>query len=209
MTTIAKPGPATLFRLLLGLCAGAMVLLPEVASAHPGSAGHMHGFGHGFSHPFGGIDHVLAMVAVGLLAAHLGGRALWLVPMSFVFVMTLAGVAGVTGAALPFEEIGIALSVVVLGLAIASQLNAPTFVAASLAGLFAVFHGYAHGVEMPASTLGLSYAFGFVCATVLLHATGIGLGVAIGRTEQPNRRRIVQAGGAAISAAGIALLLWP
>jgi urease accessory protein len=207
MTTIAKPGPATLFRLLLGLCAGAMVLLPEVASAHPGSAGHMHGFGHGFSHPFGGIDHVLAMVAVGLFAAHLGGWALWLVPLSFVSVMTFAGVSGVSGAALPFAEIGLALSVVVLGLAIAFQLNVPTLVAASFVGFFAMFHGYAHGAEMPAGTSGLSYGLGFVCATVLLHATGVGLGVAIGRMGRSNGRRITQVGGAAISTAGVALLL--
>ena len=209
MTAISKPSPARLFRLVLGLCAGAMVLLPVMASAHPGLAGHMHGFAHGFSHPFGGIDHVLAMVAVGLFAAHLGGRAMWLVPLSFVSVMTFAGVAGVAGVAFPFAEIGIVLSVVVLGLAVAFQLNIPTLVAASLAGFFAVFHGYAHGAEMPASTSGLFYGLGFVCATVLLHATGVGLGVAIGRTGQPNSRRIVRLGGAAISAAGVALLLWP
>ena len=209
MTAIAKTSPARLFRLVLGLCASALTLLPVVASAHPGAAGHMHGFAHGFSHPLSGIDHVLAMVAVGLFAAHLGGRALWRVPLSFVSVMTFAGVAGVTGVALPSAESGIALSVVVLGLAVAFQLNVPTLVAASLAAFFAVFHGYAHGAEMPASTSWLSYGLGFVCATVLLHATGVGLGVAIGRTGRSNGRRIVQIGGAAISTAGVALLLWP
>ena len=107
----------------------AAALAPVAASAHPGIAGHTHGFAYGFAHPFSGIDHVLAMVAVGLFAAHLGGRALWLVPLSFVSVMALAGVAGMSGAAVPFTEIGIALSVVALGLAVALQWNVPTVVA--------------------------------------------------------------------------------
>jgi urease accessory protein len=108
---------------------------------------------------------------------------------------------------LPVAQIGIALSVVVLGLAVALQLNLPTFAAAAVCGIFAVFHGYAHGAEMPASMSGVSYGLGFICATLLLHATGVGLGVATGRTGQG--RRIVRIGGAAISAAGVALLLSP
>ena len=183
MTAILKLGlgRARLPRSVLGLCAGAIAYLPVAASAHPGVADHMHGFASGFAHPFSGIDHVLAMVAVGLFAAHLGGRALWIVPLSFVSVMTLAGIAGTAGVALPFAEIGIALSVVVLGLAVAFQLNVPTVAAAALAGFFAVFHGYAHGAEMPASMSGLSYGLGFICATLLLHATGVGLGLAMGQ----------------------------
>ena len=114
-----------------------------------------------------------------------------------------------TGVALPFTEIAISLSVVVLGLAVALQFNTPTLAAASVSGFFAVFHGFAHGAEMPASTSGLFYGLGFVCATVLLHATGVGLGVAIGRMGRPDSRRIVQVGGATISAAGVALLLSP
>ena len=209
MTAIAKPGPTRWLRFVLGLCAAAIALLPAAASAHLGVAGHMHGFAYGFAHPFSGIDHVLAMVAVGLFAAHLGGRALLLVPLSFVSVMTLAGIAGMSVASLPFTEIGIALSVVVLGLAVAFQLNVPTLAAASLVGVLAIFHGYAHGAEMPASMSGVPYGLGFICATLLLHATGVGLSLAIGRTRQAYGGMIVQVGGAAISAAGIALLLSP
>jgi urease accessory protein len=207
MMTERNSSAARLLRSVLGVCAAAIVFLPVAASAHPGAAGHMHGFAYGVAHPFSGIDHVLAMVAVGLFAAHLGGRALWLVPLSFVSVMTLAGAAGMSGTALPFAEIGIALSVIVLGLAVALRLNVPAFAAAAVCGIFAVFHGYAHGAEMPASTSGASYGLGFICATLLLHATGVGLGVAIGRTGQGGR--IAQIGGAAISAAGVALLLSP
>src|SRR5262249_34108358 len=158
---------------ILRVCTAAIVLAPVAASAHPGIPGHTHGFEDGFSHPLSGIDHILAMVSVGLFAAHLGGRALWLVPPSFVSVLALAGVAGMAGATLPFAEIGIALSVVILGLAIACQFNIPTLAATSLVGFFAIFHGYAHGAEMPASMSALSYGLGFVCATALLHASGV------------------------------------
>jgi urease accessory protein len=194
-----------LTRTAAGLFAAALALLPVAASAHPGLAGHTHGFAYGFAHPFSGIDHVLAMVAVGLFAAHLGGRARWLVPLSFVSVMALAGVAGTAGVALPFTEIGIALSVVVLGLAVAFQVNVPTIVAMAAVGFFAIFHGYAHGAEMPDTASGLFYGLGFVSATALLHAAGVGLGLAISRIAAG--QRIAQIGGAAISLAGIALLV--
>lgn len=180
----------------LRLSIAAIALLPVAASAHPGIAGHTHGFAYGFSHPLGGIDHLLAMVAVGMFAAHLGGRALWLLPLTFVSIMALAGVVGMAGVALPFAEIGIALSVIVLGLAVAFQWNIPTLAATALVGFFAIFHGHAHGAEAS----GLLYGVGFVCATALLHAVGIGLGFAI------RNSRIVQVTGAAISLAGVAIL---
>ena len=207
MIAIAKPGPTRWLRFVLGLCAAAIAFLPAAASAHPGVSAQTHGFAYGLAHPFSGIDHVLAMVAVGLFAAHLGRRVLRIVPLSFVSIMTLAGIAGTAGASLPFNEIGIALSVVVLGLAVTFQLNVPTLAAAALAGFFALFHGYAHGAEMPASMSGLSYGLGFICATLLLHATGIGVGVAVGQAGQTYSRRIARIGGAAISAAGVALLM--
>jgi urease accessory protein len=194
---------------ILRISAAALVFAPVAASAHPGVAGHTHGFAYGFAHPFSGIDHVLAMIAVGLFAAHLGGRALWLVPLSFVSVMALAGIAGMTGVTLPFTEMGIALSVVVLGLAVAFPLNMPTLTAMALVGFFAIFHGYAHGAEMPASASGLSYGLAFACATALLHATGVGLGAAIDKTGEVYGRRRVQIGGAAISIAGVGLLISP
>jgi urease accessory protein len=202
-------GPTRLLRSIQGMFAAAVTLLPVAASAHPGIAGHLHGFAYGFAHPFSGVDHILAMVAVGLFAAHLGGRALWLVPMSFVSVMALAGVAGAMGVTLPFAEIGIALSVIVLGLAVAFQRNVPTLAAMALVGFFAVFHGYAHGAEMPVSASGLSYGLGFVAATAVLHAIGIGLALAISRTGQATGRQLAQLSGAAISLAGIALLISP
>ena len=183
----------------------ALSTLSTGASAHVG-VGDTHGFIHGFSHPLGGIDHILTMVAVGLFAAHLGDRALWLVPLTFVTVMALAGVVGMAGISLPYVEIGIGMSVVVLGLAIAFQINPPTLVAMALVGFFAIFHGHAHGAEMPESASGLEYGFGFVCATALLHAFGIGLGLAIGYAGQLYGSRIVQVGGGAMAIAGVALL---
>jgi len=196
----------TMIRSLLRFCTVATAFTPLAAWAHTG-IGDVHGLVHGFSHPLSGIDHVLAMVAVGVFAAHLGGRALWLVPLTFVSVMALAGIAGMAGVEIPFAEIGIGISVVVLGLAVAFQLSVPTVAAMTLVGFFAIFHGYAHGAEMPESVSGLSYGLGFVWATTLLHAVGVGLGVAIGKTEYS--RRMVQIGGAAMAIAGIAILALP
>ncbi len=182
------------------------VLLPGTAFAHivAGDAG---GFVHGFSHPISGLDHILTMVAVGLFAAHLGGRALWLVPLAFVSVMAAAGLLGMAGVVLPFVETGIALSVVALGLAIALRLNLPTSAAVALAGFFAIFHGHAHGAELPDNVSGLAYGLGFVSATALLHLAGIGIGVTIGRAGQVHGRRLLQIGGGAMSLAGLAILV--
>lgn len=198
---------ATTNRIIQTICAIAVaVLVPVAAWAHPGIAGHTHGFVHGFAHPLGGIDHILAMIAVGMFAAHLGGRALWLVPLTFVSVMAAAGVAGTAGVTLPFAEIGIGLSVAVLGLAVALQINVPTLAAMAIVGFFAIFHGQAHGTEMPASVSGLTYGVGFVCATALLHAIGIGVGLAICKMGQVYSRRILQVTGGAITVAGVAIL---
>jgi len=194
-----------MIRSFLGFCVAVFALVPVAASAHVG-VGETHGFVHGFSHPLSGIDHILAMVAVGLFAAHLGGRALWLVPLTFVFVMALAGIAGMTGFQLPFVEIGIGMSVIVFGLAVALQLSVPTLVAMGLVGFFAIFHGHAHGMEMPQGVSGLFYGAGFICATKLLHALGVGLGLTIGKTGQVYSRRIVQIGGGVIAIAGASIL---
>ena len=194
-----------MIRSILRLSAVALTLLPVTASAHVG-VGDTHGFMHGFSHPLTGIDHILAMVAVGLFAAQLGGRALWLMPLTFVSVTALAGVAGMGDVKLPLVEIGIGMSVVVLSLAIAFQINVPTFVGMALVGFFAIFHGHAHGTEMPESASGLAYGVGFVCATALLHAIGVGLGLAIGQAGRSYSRRIAQVGGGAMAIAGIAML---
>ena len=183
--------------------AAILVLLPGVALAHPGHDG---GFAHGVMHPLGGLDHVLAMVAVGLYAALLGGRALWLVPATFVGTMALGGALGAAGYPLPYTEVGIALSVVALGLAVALRVSLPTLAAMALVGAFAIFHGHAHGSEMPADASGFSYAAGFMLATALLHGAGIALGLAAGRLSERGGRRVAQAAGGAMAVAGLALL---
>jgi urease accessory protein len=180
-----------------------LVFAPAAALAHTGQHD-ASGLAHGFVHPTTGIDHVLAMVAVGLLAAQYGGRALWLVPLSFVVAMAVAGAIGMAGIAVPVAEVGIAVSVVVLGSAIAFQLRPPTFVAMAVVGFFALFHGYAHGTELPDGVTGLSFALGFLLATALLHSIGIGLGLLMQR--QASSRRLIQAGGGAMAFVGVAVL---
>jgi urease accessory protein len=135
-------------------------------------------------HPLGGVDHIIAMVAVGLLAARLSGRALWLVPASFVAAMTAAGFAASAGLALPYVETGIAVSVVVLGAVAVFGVAMPAAAAMGLVAFFAVFHGYAHGLEMPETVSGLAYGVGFVAATAMLHGIGIAFGLLIGRPRR-------------------------
>jgi len=182
-----------------------LVLLPGAALAHTGH-GDAGGFAHGVMHPVGGLDHVLAMIAVGLYAALLGGWALWLVPASFIGIMAIGGVLGMAGLALPHAEIGIALSVIVLGLAVALRLSLPTLSAMALVGVFAVFHGYAHGAEMPPDASGLRYAAGFLLATALLHGAGIALGFAIAGLNAFPGKRVTQVAGGAMTLAGFVLL---
>ncbi len=190
--------------LALATLAVLTVAVPTMAWAHPGHEGA--GFVHGLLHPLGGVDHILAMVAVGLFAARLGGRALWLVPASFVTTMGLAGVIGMTGFALPHVEAGIALSILVLGAAIAFETTMPVAAAMALVAFFAVFHGYAHGAEMPETLSGVAYGGGFLAATAALHAAGIGLGLLIGRGSELVSRRILQIGGGVAALTGAALL---
>lgn len=191
-------------RKLLAALAATATFVPQVAMAHTG-VGETSGFAHGFMHPIGGPDHVLAMVAVGILAAQLGGRAIWLVPAAFVGMMVVGGAIGMSGVELPFVEMGIALSVVVLGLAVALGFSLPLVAAMALVGFFAIFHGHAHGAEMPETASGLGYGFGFVIATALLHAIGVGVGLLIGRigTSAP---RVTQVAGGAMAVAGVAML---
>ena len=185
--------------------AAALIALSGAALAHSG-AGVTSSFTHGFVHPIGGLDHVLAMVAVGLYAALLGGRALWLVPATFIGAMAVGGALGMASLALPHGEIGIALSVIALGLAIALRISLPVLIATALAGLFAIFHGHAHGAEMPDAS-GLTYAAGFMLATALLHGVGIALGLAAGRLSERGGWRAAQAAGGAMAFAGVAILL--
>jgi urease accessory protein len=188
------------------LLATALVLVPSLALAHPGLPGHTHDLANGFLHPLGGIDHVLAMVAVGLFAAQLGGRALWLVPASFVAMMTAAGLAAMSGVGLPLTEVGIAASIIVLGGAIALRLSMPITAAMALVGFFAMFHGYAHGLETPETASGLLYGLGFIAATAMLHGLGIGIGLAVGRLDTGHGRQLVRIAGSAAAVIGVVLL---
>ena len=178
--------------------------MPSTAFAHTGIDGS--GFTHGFLHPWSGLDHVLAMVMVGLLAFQLGGRALWLVPATFISVMIVGGSLGAAGVAMPFVELGIALSVIVLGAVAALNIKAPVAAAMGLVGLFAIFHGYAHGAEMPALSDGLIYGAGFVLATALLHGAGIGLGYALGAASKRYGTMVARAAGGLAAVAGVGIL---
>jgi len=178
----------------------AVSLWPAVAAAHPtGAAGA--GLAAGFAHPLGGLDHLLAMVAVGLWAAQLGGRALWLVPLGFVGALLLGGLAAFSGPALPIVEPGIAGSLLVLGGLIALRQSLPPWLGGLVVGLFALCHGHAHGSELPAGAAPLLYVLGFVAATALLHLAGIGLGRGLAG------RLVLRAGGAGIATAGLWFLV--
>jgi urease accessory protein len=181
-------------------------LVPTAGFAHVG-VGSTSGFMHGFMHPLSGLDHQLAMVMVGIFAYQLGGRALWLVPLTFVSVMAFGGFLGVMGIPVPFVEAGIALSVIVLGAIVAFGIKAPVAVAMGAVGLFAIFHGHAHGTEMPLDASGFEYGFGFMLATAALHVAGIGLGFLIGMSSKTLGSSVYRVAGGLASVAGIALLL--
>ncbi len=174
-----------------------------VAFAHSGT-GYGGGFVAGFAHPILGWDHVAAMVAVGLWGAFLGKPAIWVLPVVFPLVMALGAVAGILGIPLPGVETGIALSAVVLGLMIVFAVKPPVWVASLIVGVFAVFHGYAHGVELPATVNAFAYATGFVISTGVLHLIGIGFGLLV---KWPQGRIAVRGAGGVISLAGVAFLL--
>jgi urease accessory protein len=161
---------------VLALLAALLVALPGVASAHI-VRGEAVGFVSGFEHPISGLDHVIAMVAVGLWGAQLGRPAIWLLPVTFPLVMAVGGFLGLIGVPLPGAEIGIALSGVLLGAAVLIEAKPPLPAAGALVGLFGLFHGYAHGAELPPGQNALLYSLGFVLATGLLHAAGITIGL--------------------------------
>lgn len=182
------------------------------ALAHTGHGGHENaGFIYGFMHPLGGLDHLLAMVAVGLLAYLAAERAptnrpMWLIPAAFVGAMAVGGLLGAGGIGLPLVELGIALSIVVIGAAVAFGRSLPVSGAMALVGFFALFHGHAHGTEMPADTSGLAYGLGFMAATALLHAAGIAAGLGIGRLSRESGVMAARAGGGAMALAGVAII---
>lgn len=190
---------------LVSLVAAFIALAAATAQAHTG-VGDPQGFVHGFSHPVAGIDHLLAIVAVGLFAARLGGRALWLVPLAFIAMMAGGGALGVAGIGLPAVELGIAASIVVLGTVVAAGWHLPTVAAMALVGFFAVFHGHAHGAEMPETVSGLAYGLGFIAATAALQGVGVGLGVGLTKSAEPIGDRPLRAIGGATALAGLVIL---
>jgi urease accessory protein len=193
-----KQGRASLAYLLL-----AVAFLPDTpVEAHilPGEAG---GFLSGLQHPISGWDHVLAMVSVGLWGAQLGAPAIWLLPVTFPIVMAFGGFLGLVGVPFPSVEIGIALSALLLGAAVMTQWRPPLLAAAALVGVFALFHGHAHGAELPPGESGLLYSIGFVVATGCLHL----LGIAIGTVHKwAWGRRALQAAGGCVAMGGVYFL---
>ena len=188
-------------------CALALAIIAIVSSsaaiAHTG-AEHALSFASGFRHPFTGLDHMLAMVAVGLWAGLNGGRALWVWPVAFVGVMVLGGALGISGFAVPMVEAGILASVVVLGLLVLAAARLPVAAGALLVAVFALLHGHAHGAELPGEAAAMSYAAGFAIATAILHAIGIGVPR---MAANANGRLLVRGAGALVAAAGVALAL--
>ena len=198
----AAPSKTIPSSVLFLIFAALLVLLPGTASAHS-ETGSVGGFVSGFLHPLRGLDHIVAMVAVGLWGAYLGAPAMWLLPVVFPVVMAFGGALGVLGVPLPAVETGIALSAVMLGLAVALAARPPLWVSAAIVGFFAIFHGHAHGTELPAAANAVTYAIGFVLATGLLHLSGIAIGLVV---RWPWGRMAVRVGGAVIALIGFGFL---
>ncbi len=182
-----------------------LIAAPTAAFAHPGH-GPQIGAIAGFMHPMSGLDHILCMVAVGVFAFVLGGRALILVPLSFVGMMAVGFLLGTSGVNLPFVELGIALSSIVIGAVAASGKSVPVWGAMSLVGFFAIFHGFAHGAEMPANAGGLEFAAGFMAATALLHAAGIAAAIGVAKLAGRYAKTAAQVAGAAFALGGVGIL---
>jgi urease accessory protein len=191
---------STLARIAVAVAA---VAWPMLAAAHV-EGGRAEGLLAGLQHPVSGFDHILAMVCVGLWGAQLGAPAIWLLPVTFPLVMAFGGLLGLLGVPLPGVEVGIALSAVLLGIAVLAELRPPLWAAAAVVGFFAVFHGHAHGTELPAGASGLLYSLGFVAATGMLHGVGIGIGT---MHRWSWGRAALRAAGAVIAAAGL-YFLW-
>ena len=179
------------------------VMYPLPASAHV-ERGQAIGFITGLLHPWSGLDHVLAMIAVGLWGAQLGNPALWLLPVTFPMVMSMGAMMGLLGFSLPGVEIGIALSAILLGVMVLGEVRPKLIIAAALVAFFAIFHGHAHGTELPPGQSGLLYSMGFVIATGCLHGMGIALGLV---HRWPAGRLALRGAGAFIAVMG-ATFLW-
>jgi urease accessory protein len=181
----------------------ALLLAPAMAAAHTGIAGHGSGLASGLLHPLLGIDHLFAMLAVGLWASQQKGRAMWLLPVGFVAGMLVGALLGMQGGALQLVEPGIAGSLLVLGLAIASGRQLPLAGALGVTMLFGLCHGQAHGAEMPAAVTPLLYGTGFLVTTALLHVAGVFVGQALLQRALPMLLRLV---GGSVALSGVVLL---
>jgi urease accessory protein len=198
------PAPKRRFQAFCALATGsAIVLTFDGAAAHTG-AEILGGLASGFQHPLFGFDHLLAMLAVGIWGAQMGGRAVWSLPVTFPLIMAMGGLAGMLGIDLPSVETGIALSLLVFGVVIAFAWRPFEIVALALIAVFAICHGYAHGVELPAAADPAAYSAGFVMATGLIHVLGIGIGLVSARTLDGLLSRGL---GGAIAVSGIYFLL--
>jgi urease accessory protein len=173
--------------------------LPATAMAHA-RGGEAIGLVSGLQHPVSGLDHVLAMVAVGLWGAQLGAPAIWLLPVTFPMVMAFGGMLGLVGVRLPGTELAIACSAVALGIAVLLELRPRLWAAALLVGCFAIFHGHAHGTELPPGANALLYSMGFVIATGTLHALGVTIGLV---HRWPAGRTALRAAGAVVALGGV------
>ncbi len=180
----------------------ALLAASATAQAH-GTTGAVDGFAAGFLHPLSGVDHLLAMVAVGIWGAALGAPLLWALPVAFPLLMVAGGVLGIAGVPLPFVESGIATSVIVLGLAIVAMWRAPPPLAVAIVAAFGICHGYAHGLELPRAASPAAYSAGFVICTGLLHLAGIAIGALDRFRLGPP---LLRAGGGAIALAGAWIL---
>ena len=187
--------PAVIAIVVAGLSSPAMAHITGASEA---------GLSGGFAHPFTGFDHILAMVTVGLWASQLGRPAYWMLPLAFPAVMAAGAGLGIVGVPLPWVEIGIAVSVVVLGSMVALALKPSLAVSIALIGLFALLHGHSHGAELPQASSPVAYTAGFLIATATLHAVGLTIG---STSRWPLARIGVRAAGAAIAAIGVVLLI--
>jgi urease accessory protein len=182
------------------------LLMPSLASAHTG-VGDTGGYWHGLMHPISGLDHILAMVAVGLWAAQMGGKAVWAIPAAFMVAMAGSSVLGHFGIPLPGVEQGIIASDFILGLLLLFAARLPLGVSAGIVGILAIFHGYAHGAEMPETASGLAYGGGFLISTALLHLAGVGMGLAIDRYQPKFQELLFRIGGGAVVLGAVYVLI--
>lgn len=183
----------------------AALLMPQLASAHEAVGMQFGSFIGGLAHPVLGIDHFLAMVSVGILSAQIGGRAIWTVPATFVGVMAFGGLLGTIDVGLSAIEVGIACSLLILGVAIAMDRKVPLSAAMTAVGFFAIFHGYAHGAEMPNVAKPIIYSIGFLTGTAVLHLFGVIIGDIARRYVRG--KILLRIAGAAIAGIGTAFLV--